>query len=168
LEALKTRLVSTHLLASGRLIFRKLLKSIHMKKLILFLPLLAFAGIIRAQSVSQEDIAAATTAAVELYQLEDSQLAEMQKIQARRLKNLADVESLRTSDYPLFLRKRSAIKAGTEASIKRLLNNEQMKILTQQQIEGRKRTSELIQRLKQEGATPEAIKTAVLELNLEE
>ena len=138
-----------------------------MKKLILFLPLLVFAGIIHAQAVSQEDITAATEAAVNLYQLEDNQVAEMQKIQARRLKNLADVESLRESDYPLFLRKRSAIRVGTEASLSRLLNDEQMKILTQQQIEHRKKASDVIQRLKQEGATPEKIKLAVLELEIE-
>lgn len=139
-----------------------------MKKLILFLPLMVFAGIIHAQAISQEDIAAATEAAVNLYQLEDSQVAEMQTIQARRLKNLADVASLRESDYQLFLRKRSAIRAGTEASLSRLLTSEQMKILTQQQIEHRKKASAVIQRLKQEGATPEEIKLAVLELEVED
>ena len=136
-----------------------------MKKFILFLPLLLTASLLSAQEVSERSIDAATTEAVSKFNLNEDQIPEMRKIQARHLRNLQEIESIKDSDYDLYVQKKSAVRQGTEASLSRLLNEEQKTILTSLQIERRKKASDLIRKMKQEGASPEEIKQAVMALD---
>jgi hypothetical protein len=136
-----------------------------MKKFILFLPLLIVASLLSAQELSESSIDAATAEAVKLFNLKEDQIPEMRKIQERRLRNLQEIASLKNSDYNLYVQKKSAVRQGTEASLSRLLSEEQKTILTSLQIERRKRASSLIRKMKQEGASPEEIKQAVMALD---
>lgn len=136
-----------------------------MKKFILFLPLLLAASLLSAQELSESSINTATTEAVALFNLNEDQIPEMRKIQTRKLRNLQEIESLKNDNYNLYLQKKSAVRQGTEASLSRLLNEEQKAILTSLQIERRKKASALIRKMKQEGASPEEIKLAVMALD---
>lgn len=135
-----------------------------MRKLMLLLPFVIFALSLNAQSVNKEAINTATTAAAQTYQLNEQQIPKMYKIQERKLRNLAEIESLRSSNYELFLKKKNAIREGTQTSVQRLLTKEQMPILQAQMLDRRKRESSLIQQMKQEGASMEAIQRAILEM----
>jgi hypothetical protein len=112
---------------------------------------------------AQSDVEEATRELVSVYGLDENQSAEMFKIQERRLKNLAEIEPLRQSDYQLYLHKRRNVRLGTEGSIKRLLNEEQMEIFNRQLLERRKKESEYIKELRQKGAGKEEIQKAILE-----
>jgi len=135
-----------------------------MKKLVLLLPLMVFAIYSYGQSISKATITAATDAAAEIYQLNEKQVPKMQQIQERRLKNLSEIEPLRSTNYELYLQKKNAVRLGTQASIKRLLNEAQMPILKEQMLERRKRESKLIQDMKMEGASREEMQLAIWEL----
>lgn len=136
-----------------------------MKKTILLLPLLALATFLSAQSIDKADIQAATDAAVNLYQLDENQVEGMYKIQERRLRNLVEIESVKNSNEALYLQKKNAIRLGMEASIQRLLRDDQQSALRAQQLERRKAESALIQKMKQEGADKEAIQLAIWALD---
>ncbi len=98
------------------------------------------------------------------YQLSEEQEAEALVIQERRLRNLAEIEYLKEQDRKLYLRKKDAIRQGTEASVQRMLNKEQLPILKQAFAERRMRVAELVQKMKEEGASQEEIQMAVWEL----
>lgn len=138
-----------------------------MKQFLSFCIFLLLAIGVQAQEVSRADIQVATDAAAATYQLQETQLADMYKIQERRLNNLSDIAPLKDTKYYVYLKKLEAIRLGTEASLKRLLDTEQRKVLYAQQVERRKRESALIQQLKAEGVQGKALEQAVLELNLD-
>jgi hypothetical protein len=134
-----------------------------MKKSILILAAFALLGGLYAQSQGP-DVQQALTEAVNLYQLDSEQAVEMLKIQERHFSNLGEIESLRESDRPLFLQKKNSIRELTQASTRRLLNEQQISIYNQQLIERRKREAALKERLKMEGASKEEIQYAIWDL----
>jgi hypothetical protein len=72
--------------------------------------------------------AAARTATQDLttkYALNGDQAKQMYTIQARKQRNLASIESLKTSDPKLYDAKLQSIQKGTLASIRRILNNKE-------------------------------------------
>ncbi len=135
-----------------------------MKKLTLWLGLLAFATGLYAQAETSA-IQAATDEAAALYQLDEEQAKQMYQVQERRFRNLASIEQLKASDYSLYLRKRENVRQGTLAAVKRILQESQMAIFNQQLAERRQEEAALTRRLKEEGASREEIRTALLELN---
>lgn len=94
-----------------------------MKKIIVFVFAIAFCFSLMAQNAKT-----ATTVLVAAYQLNDKQALRMEKIQNNKVLNLSQIEKYKTTNPDLYLRKRQAISEGTEASISRLLNKEQMLI----------------------------------------
>lgn len=119
-----------------------------------------------AQEAIAIDKEAARKAADEMiarYSLNAEQSAEALKIQERRLRNEADIASLKASDNLLFLQKRKAIRLGTDASLKRMLNESQMAIFDAAALERRKKDSDFIAGMKQKNLTQEEMKIAFLE-----
>ena len=135
-----------------------------MKKIFLtfFVALLAIGTY--AQTIDRAAVQQATDELTALYQLDDDQQAKMYTIQERHFKNLAEIESLNNTDRKLYIQKRRAARMGTDASTKRLLTTAQMPIFDQQQLERRKKESDLIKQMKANGASKEDIQLAILEM----
>ena len=134
-----------------------------MKKLTLCFFFLALALGLSAQQAEAEARKAANEA-IALYQLDETQAAEMYVIQERRFRNLSSIEALRQTDYKFYLQKKNSIREGMMASVQRLLRANQMEPFNQALISRRQQESELKQKLKQEGATREEIQIAIWEL----
>lgn len=134
-----------------------------MKKLILCFFWLAFLGSAMGQT-RETLVQQATDEMLSLYQLNDRQAEEMLTIQERRFRNLESIQALRESDSKLYLQKKNSIRELTQASIKRMLNEQQLAVFNAQVVERRKQESALIQRLKAEGATKEDIQYAIWEM----
>lgn len=110
------------------------------------------------------EVQAATQELKTQYQLDDQQTVKVQEIQARKFRNLAEIEPLKSSDNELYLKKRQGVLKGANASLKRLLNEQQLVIFKEQEVAERKRQSDIIKALKAKGASKEEILRALLEM----
>ena len=118
-----------------------------------------------AQSkVSKRDVQKATNDLIALYQLDQTQQQKAYEIQERKLENLAQVETIKKTDYDTYLRKRRAVQIGADHAIKRLLNESQLKIYQEKQEARRALEAEKMRELKQKGASNEEIQRALLEI----
>ena len=136
-----------------------------MKKLLFGLFCMIFALSLDAQAVEKAKdpkVQAATDEMVALYNLDEQQTTKMYTIQERHFRNLSEIAAYETQDPQLFLKKKRSVRDGLEGSIKRMLNEEQMKVFNAQLLERRKKESELIKQLKASGATKEEIQIALL------
>lgn len=107
-----------------------------MKKIFLFLSLCTLSTFVFAQNTvtSSVDIAKETTAKLkETYRLTDAQTTKMEAIQAQKQQNLSEIEKYKNTNEVLYVRKREAISVGTNASIERMLDKEQIKTLRAKQ-----------------------------------
>lgn len=134
-----------------------------MKKLLLsglFCLILTLA--VQAQRYSPEVRTIANTL-VEQYHLEGEQVEKAYVIAERQLRNLAEIETLRNSDYELYLRKRRSIRLGTQSSIERMLTNDrQREALAAVRLAQRQKESDTIKKLRAEGASKVEIQRAML------
>ena len=64
----------------------------------------------------------ATQEMVAAYELNAEQTAEMQKIQERKYRNLAEIEALKKTNEDLYLQKLQALEYGTDMSVMRLFS----------------------------------------------
>lgn len=118
-----------------------------------------------AQSkVSKRDVQKATNEVAALYQLNEVQQQKVFEIQERKLENLAQVETIKKTDYDTYLRKRRAVQIGADHAIKRLLNDSQLKVYQSKQDERRALEAEKMLELKRKGASNEEIQRALLEI----
>ncbi len=123
------------------------------------------AGIVKGQALSDsEKIEQATAELTERYQLTEPQQEAMQRIQERRLRNLADIEPLREQDYQRYLAKLKSLRQGTENSIERLLDPDQREIFYARRAERRKEEAAVIKEMRTQGASKEAIQRKLLEM----
>lgn len=133
-----------------------------MNRLLLTAVLLFIVSGVFAQAKSNEAaIEQETSKLVTLYQLDKKQAKEMKVIQERKFNNLEQIASLKTSNNELYTQKRIAIDKGTDASIRKMLNKDQMAIYNSQKLEQRKEQAALIKKMKQEGASKEDIQKAI-------
>lgn len=137
-----------------------------MRKFLLALISLCLLTVATAQQakVSKKDVQKATDEVAALYQLNAEQIKNVYEIQERRLINLAEVEKIKTSDYPLYLRKCRAVRIATETATKKLLTETQLNIYYAQVAERRKRESVKMKELKRQGADKEQIELGLLEI----
>ena len=70
---------------------------------------------------------------------------------------------LKNSDEKKYRHKRRAIRQGTDASIRRILNEEQLVIYQKQRLEWRKKRADRITELKESGMDLEEIEGVLLE-----
>lgn len=102
------------------------------------------------------------------YDLDADQVSGMYDIQKRKLRNLADIEALKTSNPALHNNKRQSIQRGTQASIRRLLDTPGQKELFQQtQAEQRRLRAEKRRELSEKNTPQAMLEAAVLDVYLE-
>lgn len=105
---------------------------------------------------------AATELLTTKYTLTPEQAKQMYTIQLRKLRNLSEIESLKTSDPAKYNAKVASIQNGTTGSIKRLLNNkDQQKLFQQTQAEVRKMKAQKRKELASKGASKAEIDAAL-------
>lgn len=121
-------------------------------------------ALVAQSKVSKRDIQKATNEIAALYQLNEAQQQKAYEIQERKLENLAQVETIKKTDYDTYLRKRRAVQIGADHAIKRLLNESQLKIYQEKQEARRALEAEKMRELKQKGASNEEIQRALLEI----
>lgn len=120
-----------------------------------------------AQKSSDTDrIKAATDRMTALYNLTDVQIPQMQKIQERKYRNLAEIESLKNTDREKYILKLRSIQTGHDGSVDRMLTNEQREIFNQKRGENRLMFSVNYKELKQRGASQEELDNKIIELEL--
>ncbi|MDX1940025.1 MAG: hypothetical protein SFU99_05700 [Saprospiraceae bacterium] len=120
---------------------------------------------VAAQSkIAAREVQQATNAVATLYQLDETQKEKVYEIQDRRLRNLAQIEAIKATDYDTYLLKRRAIQIGTDSAIKRLLNETQLKIYDAQVAARRQQEVNKMIDLKKQGASKEKIERALLEI----
>ncbi len=111
-----------------------------MKKLLFSAFMLCFALSTFAQSAGAKSTASEDTQLlVKMFNLDAKQSQQMLVIQQRKYRNLAEIESLKTSNPDVYAKKIQAIDYGTDASVRRLLNKEQMRLYRNNQAAERKK-----------------------------
>lgn len=132
-----------------------------MKHFLLLVITLFSAQLLSAQTQA-ERIEAETTKLRQLYQLDETQTAEMRRIQERRFSNVEEIASLQQSDFSLWVQKRRAIRTNTEGSIRRMLRADQLVVFDQQMTQRRIEDSNFIKEMQQQGKTKEQIELLLL------
>ena len=90
---------------------------------------------------------------------------KMLKIQQRKLKNNLEIAPLEATDIDKYLAKMSANEEQTNFSIRRILNTEQVKILTKDEYDLRVKRAGVSSRMQKEGASPLEIKKVLITVN---
>lgn len=116
-----------------------------------------------AQGSTDPRVTKAANEMVRIYNLDEKQAATAVEIQERRFRNLAEIASLESTDKNLYRHKYKAIQQSTDASLRRMLNEEQMAIYNQRAIEIRNKKAEKTAELKEQGLSMEEIEDALLE-----
>lgn len=99
-----------------------------------------------------------------IYQLENTQLAAVKTIITREFNNLAEIEPLKEVDNKKYLLKKKGIILASEGSLKRVLTEDQLKVLNNQKVDRRKKESALIKEMKGAGMTKEEMEMKLLEI----
>jgi hypothetical protein len=99
---------------------------------------------------------------VKTYNLDEAQAATAIEIQERRFRNLAEIESLKNTNRDMYRHKFKAIQSSTDASLRRMLNEEQMAIYNQRKQELRKKNADKTAQLKAKGLSVDEIEDALL------
>ncbi|MDB4443525.1 hypothetical protein OAU10_04595 [Saprospiraceae bacterium] len=139
-----------------------------MKKVLLSSLMLFMVASIFAQNntvVDRSAADAATQVLVGKFQLSDIQAVKMLKIQQRKLKNNLEIAPLEATDIDKYLAKMSANEEQTNFSIRRILNTEQVKILTKDEYDLRVKRAGVSSRMQKEGASPLEIKKVLITVN---
>ncbi len=134
-----------------------------MKKSLFFSIALLFGSLSsQAQNtdVARADVAKMTTR----YELDAAQITEMERIQQRKQRNLTQIESIKTQNAYLYLRKKQSIYDGTTASVKRLLNDKQLPEFQKNQIALRAARATKLVEAKEKKWSKLQIQTALLEV----
>lgn len=145
----------------------ELLILINMKKILLSGLMFFMMVSVFAQKTNDSDRSAEaiTQVFVEKYKLTDGQTAKMLKIQQRKLKNEAEIAPLEATDIDKYLAKMSGNEQQTNFSIRRILDRDQVKILTKEEHELRTKRAGVSSRMQKEGATPLDIKKELIKVN---
>lgn len=99
--------------------------------------------------------------------LDAKQEAAVLKIQDRKDRQMAEIESLKNSNYELYTKKVDSIHKGNEIAVQRLLNKEQLAAYHQHRSHIRMEKARLTKKMKAEGASKKAIEKAVKNLEYE-
>ena len=136
-----------------------------MKKILFSILSLFLAAGIFAQSSVDPKVKKAADEMIEVYNLDEKQAVTALEIQERRFRNLAEIKSLENTDKNLYRHKYKAIQQSTDASLRRILNEEQMAIYNQRKLEDRTLRAAKTAELKEQGLTMEEIEDALIELD---
>lgn len=117
-----------------------------------------------AQGTVDPKVRKATDEMIKVYNLDEQQAVTALEIQERRYRNLAEIASLKNTDKDLYQHKYKAIQQSTDASLRRMLNEEQMVIYNRRKLDIRNKRAEKTAELKEQGLSMEEIEDALLEL----
>ncbi len=138
-----------------------------MKKLILFICFFSFAiGNTFAQS-NLAEVKNDTDKLTSIYSLSADQQIAMEKVMVTKHRNLTEIKELQTKNPALFDQKLKTIAYGTEMSMRRILNQDQLRIFRDQLNLQKKQKADAVSNMKKAGATDEEIKKAIQAIILE-
>lgn len=139
-----------------------------MKRLTWLALVLFWVGNANAQSdqmiANPTDLNQAVKEMSDLYRLDPIQTERMLVIQRRRLEQINSVDHLRNENFEQYLRKRRSIRRGAEGAIRKMLTPEQVPVFNRQLADRRHLESDLIKKMKNQGASREMIELEVLKL----
>jgi exopolysaccharide biosynthesis protein len=102
------------------------------------------------------------------YHLTDSQIARMQKVQERKLKNTAEIETLKTTDREKYYKKMQSLQKGTLRSIQAILSSKEQKTtFSKTQAEVRQQKAAKRKELIKQGMAPNEIEKALSDIYAE-
>lgn len=132
-----------------------------MKKLLfsIFTLMIAFSATAQLNQSAQD----ATAELTKVYDLNEQQQKDMLVIQERRVRNLGQIKDMKTADVDKYRHKAKAIQQSTDASIRRMLTEEQMKTYQQERMKWRQERSAKISALKGTGLSFQEIEDKLLE-----
>ena len=136
-----------------------------MKKILFVVLSLFVMGGVFAQGTVDTKVRKAADEMIEMYNLDEKQAVTALEIQERRFRNLAEIASLENTNKDLFRHKYKAIQSSTDASLRRMLNEEQMAVYNQRKSELRTKRAAKISELKEQGMTLEEIEYALLKMD---
>ena len=135
-----------------------------MKKIVFsMLSLFLVVGVF-AQNITNPKVDKAANEMINTYNLDEDQAEIAFEIQERRFRNLAEIESLENTDKDLYRHKYKAIQKSTDASLRRILNEEQMAIYNQIQLDLRNERAAKTAELKEQGLSQVEIEETLFEL----
>ena len=118
--------------------------------------------------INDPEIRKATEALTAKYQLNADQAKQMYTIQVRKAKNLAQIESLKSSDPALYRAKVQNVQKGTLANIQRILTTkDQVALYKKTQSDLRVQRNKKQKELVGKNASKEAIENALLDIYAE-
>ncbi len=141
----------------------KVLKTREMKKIFFSMLSLFLAVSMFAQESVDPKVRKSADEMVKMYDLDEQQATTALEIQERRYRNLAEIASLETTDIDLYRHKYKAVQQSTDASLRRILNEEQMLIYNQRQSEIRTQRAAKAKELKAQGLSPKEIDDALID-----
>lgn len=102
------------------------------------------------------------------YNLAENQIARMQKIQERKLKNTAEIEALKTTNLEKYYKKVGSLQKGTLKSIQMMLSTpEQKATFSKTQADVRQQKAVKRKELLKQGITHKDIENALLDIYAE-
>ena len=101
-----------------------------------------------------------------LYNLSTEQIPEMQKIQERKYRNLSEIEVFKNTDEEKYILKLRAVGTGHDASVRRMLNEEQREIFDQKRVENRQMVAVEYKKMREGKVSKEAMNDKIIELEL--
>lgn len=125
---------------------------------------LIFAVSVFAQGSVDPKVEKAANEMIKVYNLDEDQAEVAFEIQERRFRNLAEIESLENTDKDLYRHKYKAIQQSTDASLRRILNEEQMAVYNQIKLDLRNQTAAKTAELKEQGLSMTEIEDALFEM----
>ena len=134
-----------------------------MRKIFFSILSLFLAVSVIAQGSVDPKVREAADEMVEIYSLEEVQAATALEIQERKYRNLAEIASLESTNEDLYRHKYKAVLQSTDASLRRMLNDEQMIIYNQRKTEMRNKRAEKTAEMKAQGLAIEDIEKALFE-----
>lgn len=113
------------------------------------------------------DANAITQKLTALYSLDDTQVSEMQVIQERKYRNLSEIESLKNTDQEKYILKLRAIQTGNDASIKKMLTEEQRTIFDQKRVANREMIAVEYKKMQGDKISKEQMDEKIIALEME-
>jgi len=129
--------------------------------LLLFLASMSFAQSSTNQSRQLEE---ATQALMQQYNLDAEQQAEIRRLQEYKFENLQELETIKTSQPELYLKKRNVIFKQTRMALRSALNPQQRTIFDAEQADLKRQKEALLREKRAAGASKVEIQGLLLEL----
>lgn len=130
-----------------------------------FFTAIAALFLVTALNAQSFDAQKATEELASVYSLDAEQKTEMLVIQERKARNLSEIQSLKNADREMYIKKLKAVHYGTDASVKRLLNKEQMVVFYERAKDLRQRQADKMKEMKDAGFSPEDIREEIAKMD---